>query len=146
MFDGLISRWMMCFSWTAYSPRAANWMMRAAPPGERSSPRLDQLCKVAAVDVLHHDVIQPVLFPYVVNQHHVGMLDAGADTSLAEEPLDVFPAFQIGGKDLQGHRPFQGQMLGQVDLAHPAMINEPDDTATPNNAPCSNAGVYIMTP
>ena len=64
------------------------------------------------------DDVKPIFRQQV---DHVGVVDAGDGLGLAAEPLQGGAVGgEVGPQHLEGDVPFEGELLGQVDLAHAA--------------------------
>ncbi len=89
-----------------------------------------------AAHVLHGEVRRPLEAPDVIDVHHVGVLQPGLGARLQHQPLDqVGAAAQLGPQDLDGHRPLQAEIVGQVDRAHPALAQQRPDLEVIDGAP-----------
>ena len=81
-----------------------------------------------AAHVLHGEVGRPLELADVVDVHHVGVLQARLGARLQHQAFDqVGAAAQLAPQDLDGHRPLQAEVVGQVDRAHPALAQQRPD-------------------
>jgi hypothetical protein len=96
---------------------------------ERGPALLDPAGQVGALDELRDDVAQAVVGAAgVVNGDNVGVVEGGDDTGLGQVGLDVLGAFDPAGvRDLDGDRPTQLLVEGQVDPAEAAFAQESHD-------------------
>ena len=99
-------------------PRRRRWPR----PGRRRSARrwsIDD--KRPPVDVLHDDEVGVLALAPVVDGHDVGVGQVGGGLRFPAEPLDEGPVDrQLGEEDLDGDRPVEEEIPGQVHLGHPA--------------------------
>ena len=87
----------------------------------RQRPGRDPLLQVAAVDQAHRDDQLVVLLARVVDRDDVGVIEAGGEARLAQEPLaEALVAAEVAGDHLQRHLAIEGEMGRPVDDAHPA--------------------------
>ena len=93
------------------------------PPGRQRAGPAHQLGEAQALEVLHHVVERPVVgVAVVVDLDRVGVRQPGGRLHLALEPGQgdrVGPG--LGLDQLQGAGALQELVLGEVDLAHPAL-------------------------
>ena len=74
-----------------------------------------------AFQVLHHQEVDIVLMPHVVEDADVWMFQRGDRLRLALEPLvKLGVVFQVLGQDLDRDAAVQARVAGLVDLAHAA--------------------------
>ena len=84
--------------------------------------------EVLAVDQLHGQEEVALRLPHVVHAADRGVRDLPGHPDLAVEagePLAV--RVEAVGQELEGDRLLELQVVGAVDLAHPAAAEEPDD-------------------
>ena len=96
-------------------------------PGRLQRPVPDELRQRLPVDILHGDVADAAFLAHVVDVRDVGMGEGGGSPRFAREPLGKARVFRPGRKDLERHPPLQPGVVGEVDLAHPALPKTPDD-------------------
>jgi hypothetical protein len=78
-----------------------------------------------ARDVLHHDEVEPVLRPRVVDRDEVRVRDPRGGEGLPAEALDEARVLrQPAAQDLQGDRPVEDPVGRAVDLGHAAASEE----------------------
>jgi hypothetical protein len=103
----------------AEPPRNDRCLALLAAPRHRVE-RAQQLGQRAAVEVLHHDVVQPLLAAAaVVDRHNVRMAKRRQQHRLAREPLlgrSTRPEPSV--EDLHRHRTAELQVHAPVDHAH----------------------------
>ena len=88
----------------------------------------EQFEPVDAIDVLHRDPQMTVVLTGVEDRHDGRMHHAGGEFGLPDEALPVHRiAAEFGGQHLEGLVAWQVRVAGQVDLAHAAATDEPDD-------------------
>ena len=96
--------------------------------------RVHLMTQVHAVDVLHDQIVQPVVLAGVVHLHDVGVGDGRGGLGLAPEPFDELLAVgalrQLGMHDLDGHRAIQPLVRGLVDRGHAAFGDAADNTVS----------------
>ncbi len=86
------------------------------------------LLEGAALDILHDDVELPVAAADVVDGADVGVVEGGGEARLLEQPVvGLFVGAQPLGQHLDRHLAAEPRVLGQVDLAHPALAEAADD-------------------
>jgi len=77
------------------------------------------LSKRLAFDQLHGDEADPVGLADLVNGRDPRMRDRGGSPRLAQEAVAAgFVSGNLGGEDLEGHRPLQALVPDAVDDAH----------------------------
>ncbi len=80
--------------------------------------------KAGARDELHCEIVQPVLFPRLVNGDDIGVVQPPGSARLAAESFD--PArvdHRVKHQHLQGDATAQRNLLGLVDNSHAAAAN-----------------------
>ena len=88
---------------------------------ERKRALLQALGQGLALQVLHDQVVDPILPAEVVEDADVGMIQGGDGPGLTLEALaQVRASCQLRREDLDRHRPIQARVPGPVDLAHAA--------------------------
>ena len=90
--------------------------------GDRERPMIpDDAGQVLAIDVLHGQVVHPLMLTSVVGRDDVRVFQLGRRLHLAVEPLDS-PSLLHGrrGEDLDCHQPFHSPVLGLQHYAHAA--------------------------
>ena len=89
---------------------------------------MHQLGCVGAVDVVHRDPQLAVVFTPVMDADDVGMAQSCGQVGFADEPLpERGVAGDVGAKNLEGILAGQAGMLDQVDLAHSAGAEQPQN-------------------
>ena len=120
MLPGLRSRWTIPWRW-ALSSASAIWIVVLERPVERQRPLRQPLGQRLALQVLHHQEVDPVLVAHVVDRADMRVAQAGKGPGLALESL-----LQVGivrderGEDFEGDDAIEAGIPGFVDLAHPA--------------------------
>ena len=77
---------------------------------------------------LHGDIGVVAALPDLVDDTYVRMGQGRGRLGLDQEPLpELGQAHQVGRKELQGHEPFEFDVLGPIDDAHPALADLLDD-------------------
>ena len=119
MLAGLTSRWMRPWAWAASSASATWRRMASARSPSRPAQALEQGGQVAAVDVAHDQVEQPVALPGGVDRDDAGVLEARRQAGLAEEALaEPLVPRQLGEQHLDGHPAVEPDVERRVDRAH----------------------------
>ena len=101
-----------------------------AADGERAGRleralRAEQRAQVGSLDVAHRQVEAPVDVARVVDRHHVRVLERHCELRLAREArTEALIQRELGRHQLQRDRPFQPQVVGAVDDAHPATADQ----------------------
>ena len=91
------------------------------PAGLELSLLGEQAPQVAPLDVAHGDVEQALDLSRLVDRRDAGVVDRGGELGLPQEALtETLVPGEIGGEQLQGDLALEAQILGQVDVAHPA--------------------------
>ena len=81
--------------------------------------------QVCSLDVAHREVEATVDVAGVVDRHNVRVLERHGELRLAREALaEALIQRQLGRHQLQRDRPFQPQVEGAVDDAHPAAADQ----------------------
>ena len=133
MFSGLRSRWripLLC----RYVKASPTWRRidRAWPTGI-GLPAFMNLSQVSALDVLGHQERQAGFGrrAEIEDREDVGVRDARQQFRLAVEAGPAWLGILARGdrQDLHADEPIQGVLPGQVNLAHPAFIERPQDLA-----------------
>jgi hypothetical protein len=109
--------------------------------------------QVHPVDVAHGDVEQPAVLAGLVDRDDAGMVDAGRDPRLAQEPpAEHVVGGQLGREHLERDPAVEAQLHRPVDLAHaPAPQAGLDPVAgdldvgvrLPVHAECCNTGQRV---
>ena len=100
----------------------------AERPAKRELPLAhEQRLQVAALDVGHRDVEEPVLLAGIEDRDDAGMVERRSQLRLAQEPLAVVALAERGGEQLQRGRASEPHVLGPVDDAHAAAAEQLDD-------------------
>src|SRR3990170_1023871 len=108
-FSGLMSRWTMPASWAFCRPED----IQLAGPDERLHR--------AALDELHHHEEAVLGLVHLVDLGDRGVVDLARRLGLVEEALlAVGIPRQLGGQDLERHRPSEPGVARAVDDAHAA--------------------------
>jgi hypothetical protein len=96
----------------------------------------DLLVQAAAVDVFQREVGAAVVLADLVDVDDVGVLELGGGLGLAAEagPV-VFVGVLAGADHLQGDRPLQAALPGQVDHAHAAAAEHAQDVVARHRRP-----------
>lgn len=80
-----------------------------------------QFVESVALDILHANKMNPVLFSNIINLHNVGMVESGYGVGLSLKSGDEF---RIGTKDWRKNfkcdDAIQGNLAGLIDYTHPA--------------------------
>ena len=88
-------------------------------------PLREQLFELGAVDEAHRDVQLAGDLAGVVDGDDVRVVDRGGQPRLAQEALaEALVLGELGGEDLQRHRPLECEVVGAVDDAHPAAADQ----------------------
>ncbi|OBI37182.1 hypothetical protein A5709_15230 [Mycobacterium sp. E1386] len=91
-------------------------------------PVSHELCGVCAFDVVHRDPQLAIEFATIMHPDDMRVPKRGSKLGFA---VEAFPELMVGGhfgqQDLQRVAARQPGMLGQVDLAHPAGTQQPQD-------------------
>ena len=80
-----------------------------------------------AFDVRHHVVQHPARVAGIVDREDVGMLEAGGELDLAQEPLAAEGHRDLGAQRLQRDESLVSRVARQVDQRHPATAQLPID-------------------
>jgi len=87
--------------------------------GERERPAGEPVGERFALEMLHDEVVHPVLVPHVEERADVRVVEARDDARLALEALARLGAHrQVPLEDLDGDGPVQARVPRPVDLAH----------------------------
>ena len=93
---------------------------------------LQPLGEGLAFQVLHDQVVDPILPAEVVEDADVGMIQGGDGPGLTLEALaQVRASCQLRREDLDRHRPIEPRVPGPVDLAHAAGAEQRGDLVRP---------------
>ena len=104
--------------------------------GEHDAQRLLQprrsllhpLSQILTLEILERYVGPASMLAGGVDGHDVGMVELRGGPNLEQESLDGLVRRQpLAGDHLQCHPPTQLGVVGQIDLAHPAAAQQPDD-------------------
>ena len=108
-------------AWAA-SSASATWPSRAIARAGGSGPsRSISPPQVAALDQPHRDDQLAVDLARVVDRHHRRVVEPRGEPRLAQEALaEPLALGELAGDHLQRHRPFEAEVGGAVDDAHPA--------------------------
>ena len=88
----------------------------------------EQRRQILAVDVLHREEVPAVHLADVVDAAHVRVRHLPRRPHLREEPIEQRPVRgEAVRQELQRDRLAELQVVGAVDLAHPAAADQPDD-------------------
>ena len=135
MFDGFTSRCTMPASCAAVSASATWARRRAASPGRRPPPSVDELGEVGADHVLHDQPLLLALADEVEDGHDVRVVEPGRESRLAlgaHQPWRV-PAGEEPDALERDLAPEQ-LVAGQPDGAHPALADlVQQDVAAPDD-------------
>jgi len=102
----------------------------------RQRAALQALGQRLALEQLHHEVVDPVLGPHVVERANVGMVEAGDGAGLALEALpERGVGSEVGGKDLDRDGALEPRVARAVDLAHPTRPQRREDLVGPEAGP-----------
>ena len=86
-----------------------------------SPPLIEQRLEIAALDVTHGEVEEPLCLPGFVDRDHLGLLERGREPRLTQEALTEALVFgELGRDELERHTPLEPGILGKVDDAHAA--------------------------
>jgi hypothetical protein len=90
------------------------------------APRVfDEAAQVDARDQTHVDEQSPVDFAVVVDGDYVWFAQPGGEFGFPPKSCLVVPVTgQVGGQAFERHGSFAGDVVGAVDLAHPAAPDE----------------------
>ncbi len=92
------------------------------PLGREAPLAVEQLLHRLALDVLHGEEQLPAVLADVVDVADVLVMDARLGARLAVEALaQAGSRGDLAGQELERDRAIEGQVRGQVDLAHPAL-------------------------
>ncbi len=87
--------------------------------------------EVLAIDVLHRQEVDALHLTHVVHAADVRMGDLPGDPHLVEEALQSTGVLlELLRKELERHRLAELQVVGAVDLAHPAAAEQTDDAVS----------------
>ena len=87
--------------------------------------RVKERPQVCSLDVAHREVEATVDVACVVDRHHVRVLERHREFRLAREALaEALIQRQLGRHQLQRDCPFQPQVVGAVDDAHPTAADQ----------------------
>ncbi len=96
--------------------------------GGQSSDAAQERGEVLAVHELHGQEEVPFRLPHVVDAADRGVRDLPGHAHLAVEAREALPVLvEAVGQELEGDRLLELQVVGAVDLAHPAPADQPDD-------------------
>ena len=127
----MTSRWTKPARWIASSAAPACATIARRVGRVQRAARAHQRAQVAARDVAHRDVGDPVLLARLVHGDHVRVVDAGRGARLGQEaPPDVLVVQQFRRDHLERHDPLQGELPRPVDDAHPAAPDHRLDPVT----------------
>ena len=99
-------------------------------------PAAQQFGGVGSLDVIHRQPQLSLEFAAVVNTDDVGMPQLRGDVCFPAQPLPVLVVRgQRGRQDLEGVAAGQPWMLRQIDLAHAAGSQPPDDGVSGEHVP-----------
>jgi hypothetical protein len=109
------------FCWLALCRAAATCRITfSAGSFQRTAP-VEHLAEIQALDVFLGDEMQPVDAADFVDLDDVGMHQSRRRLGLVDEPAHVrIVLCQRGLQHLDGDRPTQRLLFGQIDLGHPA--------------------------
>ena len=87
----------------------------------QSPPLVEQGLEIAALDVTHGEVEEPLCLPGFVDRDHLGLLERGREPRLTQEALpEALVAGELGRDELERHPPLEPGILGEVNDAHAA--------------------------
>ena len=139
MFAGLRSRWTTPRSCAAASPGQLSCDLDR-PIFRKPADPFERRGEIFAVDVLHREIQIALDLADVVDATDVGMRDLPRRPDLVvklREPARV--GRQVLRQEFQRHGLAKAQIVGAVDLAHPAAAEQSDHTGTPSStAPGAN--------
>ena len=105
---------------------------------------LQPLLERVALDVLHDEVVEAVLFTDIVERTDVGMVQATDRTGLT---LEAFPALgivgEVFGKDFDGDGAVQAGVGGAIHLSHSTGTNERRDFVGAESGSCRECHRYL---
>ena len=84
-------------------------------------PLLEPVAQRLALDPGHGVPEEPAGIAGVEHRQDVGVVEAGGDPDLAEEPLGAEAGGQLGAHELDGDRALVPEVAGAVDRGHPAL-------------------------
>ena len=127
MFAGLRSRWTTPRSCAAASPAASCRASSTRPVFRKPADPFERRREILAVDVLHREIQIALDLADVVDATDVGMRDLPRRPDLVvklREPARV--GREILRQEFQRHGLAEAQIVGAVDLAHPAAAEQSD--------------------
>ena len=79
----------------------------------------NQFGQVFAFDIIHREVMLPLMLPHLVNGHNVRMMQAGCRFGLGAEAFDELVAGEFAEQEhFHRHDPVQAHLARFVDDAH----------------------------
>ncbi len=103
---------------------------------QRQRTFCESLRKRLAFEMLHHQVVGPILVAHVIERADVRMIQAGDDAGLALEPLARLRArSKMCGKHLDGNDAIESRVSSLIHLAHAAFAELRDDLVVAEPSP-----------
>ena len=104
--------------------------------GGQHPAALDELGGALAVDVLHHQEVEPERLPVVVDPDQVLVLELAGDLRLASEPgPPPRAAAPLAREDLDRDVAVQPRVPGEIDLAHPPAAEHAEQVILADDQP-----------